>query len=411
MNKQPPTNLISRQGWLARLRCHRTALWSLRILYVLVFVAIFGDFIANDKPLWCKIDGQHYFPVLKQYAVDLGLSGWDSRFLQKDWKDQPYEAVVFPPVPYTASGLDLRNSNFRSPFAKQQVPTWRWRHWLGTDRLGRDVLAGLITGTRVALLVGLIAMGVEGVLGVLVGALAGYFGDRMVRIQRGQALALLSGIILAVFYAFVAPPGAWGIGLRMLFFFAILYLFFSFGKIIPGKWAARRVYVPMDLLVMRCIEVFNSIPTLLLLLAVVAVLESSSIFYVMLVIGLVRWTGIARFLRAELMKVKKLNYIEAARAMGFSEGRILFKHALPNSLGPVIITTAFGIASAILLESVLSFLGIGVSGDSVTWGSMLSAARQAPGAWWLAFFPGLAIFVTVTIFNLLGEALSETQTH
>ncbi len=380
----------------------------MRVLYVLVFIAIFGDFIANDKPIWCKVDGQQFFPVLKQYSVDLGLSGWDARFLQADWKDQPYEAVIFPPVPYTATGLDLRNSNFRSPFGKQQVAGWRWRHWLGTDRLGRDVLAGLIAGTRVALLVGLIAMGVAVFIGIFMGALAGYFGDDRLRIRRGQVPALLVGLVLAVFYAFMAPPSGWGIGLRLLVFFAILFLFFSFGKIIPGKWAARRVFVPMDLLVMRSIEVFNSIPTLLLLLAVVAVLESSSIFYVMLVIGLVRWTGIARFLRAELMKVKKLNYIEAARAMGFSEGRILFRHALPNSLGPVIITTAFGIAGAILLESVLSFLGIGVGGNSVTWGSMLSAARQAPSAWWLALFPGLAIFVTVTIFNLLGEALSES---
>lgn len=378
------------------------------MLYVLVFIAVFGDFIANNKPMWCKVEGQHYFPVLKQYSVDLGLSGWDARFLQTDWRDQPYEAVLFPPVPYAATGLDLRNSNFRSPFGKQQVSSLRWRHWLGTDRLGRDVLAGLIAGTRVALLVGLIAMGVAVLIGILMGALAGYFGDDMLLTRRVQLLMLIPGLVLAGFYGFVATPGGWGMGLRLLVFLTVLFLFFSFGKMIPGKWATRRVKLPLDMLVMRTIEVFNSIPTLLLLLAVVAVLESSSIFYVMLVIGLVRWTGIARFLRAELMKVKKLNYIEAARAMGFSEGRILFKHALPNALGPVIITTAFGIAGAILLESVLSFLGIGVGGDSITWGFMLSAARQAPSAWWLALFPGLAIFVTVTIFNLLGEALSDT---
>lgn len=407
MTKAPQSRLNARPGWLARMKRRRTARWSLRVLYVLIFIALFGDFIANDKPLWCKVEGQHYFPVLKQYAVDLGLAGWDDRFLQADWKELPYEAVLFPPVPYAATGLDLRNSNFRSPFGKQQVSTWRWRHWLGTDRLGRDVLAGLVAGTRVALLVGIIAMGVAVLIGVLMGALAGYFGDDKVHMRRGQLLMLIPGLLLACFYGFMAPPATWGMGLQLLLFVAVLFLFFSFGKMVPGKWATQRVKLPLDVLVMRTIEVFNSIPTLLLLLAVVAVLESSSIFYVMLVIGLVRWTGIARFLRAELMKVKKLNYIEAARAMGFSEGRILFKHALPNALGPVIITTAFGIASAILLESVLSFLGIGVGGDSVTWGSMLSAARQAPSAWWLALFPGLAIFVTVTIFNLLGEALSE----
>lgn len=409
MNEVNPTKSARRQSWLARMKRRRSSRWSLRILYALVFIALFGDFLANEKPIWCKIDGQHFFPILKSYAVELGLSGWDSRFLNAQWKDLPYEAVLFPPVPYSATGLDLRNSNFRSPFSSQQVSSWRWRHWLGTDRLGRDVLAGLIAGTRVALLVGLIAMGVAVVLGIFMGALAGYFADDKVHVRNGQALALVPALALAVFYAFVAPPASWSLGLRLVVFAAILYIFFSFGKLIPGRWASKQLVVPLDMLVMRTIEVFDSIPTLLLLLAVVAILESSSVFYVMLVIGLVRWTGIARFLRAELLKVKKLNYIEAARAMGFSEGRILFRHALPNALGPVIISTAFGIASAILLESALSFLGIGVGSDSITWGAMLSAARQAPSAWWLALFPGLAIFVTVTAFNLLGEAFAESM--
>jgi peptide/nickel transport system permease protein len=127
----------------------------------------------------------------------------------------------------------------------------------------------------------------------------------------------------------------------------------------------------------------------------------------MVIIGLIGWTSIARFIRAELLRIRNLSYIEAARAMGFSEFQILLKHAIPNALGPVLITLAFGIASAILLESTLSFLNIGVSDEDVSWGKLLSYARQREEAWWLAVFPGLAIFITVTIFNLIGEGLSD----
>ena len=149
-----------------------------------------------------------------------------------------------------------------------------------------------------------------------------------------------------------------------------------------------------------------SIPTLFLIISVVA-LAKPSIFIVMIIIGLTGWTGIARFIRAELLKVRNLEFIEAANALGYSESRIVFKHAIPNALSPVLIAIAFGIASAILTEATLSFLGIGVPAESLTWGSLLSASRQNTGAWWLAVFPGLAIFVTVTVYNLVGEGLTD----
>ncbi len=127
----------------------------------------------------------------------------------------------------------------------------------------------------------------------------------------------------------------------------------------------------------------------------------------MAVIGFTSWTGIARFIRAELLRVRSLEYIEAANALGFSSTRTLLRHAIPNSLSPVLIAVAFGIASAILVESILSFLGIGVPAETVTWGSLLSTARKYSQDWWLAVFPGFAIFITVTVFNLIGEGLTD----
>lgn len=130
---------------------------------------------------------------------------------------------------------------------------------------------------------------------------------------------------------------------------------------------------------------------------------------IMVIIGFTGWTGIAKYIRAELLKVRSLEYIEAAQSLGFSEWRIMLRHAIPNSLTSVLITVAFGVASAILVESSLSFLGIGVQADVMTWGKLLNASREEISAWHLAIFPGLAIFITVTVFNLLGEGLTDAM--
>ena len=127
----------------------------------------------------------------------------------------------------------------------------------------------------------------------------------------------------------------------------------------------------------------------------------------MIIIGLTAWTGIARLTRAEFLRVSTMEYIQAAKSLGISEFRIIFKHALPNALAPALVAIAFGVASAILIESSLSFLGIGVPPSTVTWGSLLNLGREQFTAWWLLVFPGLAIFITVTVYNLLGEGLRD----
>jgi peptide/nickel transport system permease protein len=396
-------------------RKNRPAVWSLRLLYILVFIAIFSDFIANERPIYCRVEGKAYFPVLKQYAVNLGLSSWDARFVNRSWHEQEYESVIFPPIPYSPNTLDKRNMDYIGPFDAQRVPSRRFRHWLGTDQIGRDIAAGLIAGTRTAMLVGLISMAIATLIGVFLGALAGYFGDTGLRISRIRLWLNVLALPVGFFLGFVARSYALSEGSFGSEFFKstgivlatllLVNLPVGFLKKIPAF--GRQVTLPLDLLIMRLIEIMNSIPTLLLILSVVAVIEKASILYVMAIIGLIRWTGIARFIRAELLRIRKLEYIEAAQALGFSKWQIIRRHALPNALTPVFITVSFGIAGAILLEASLSFLGIGVPPDQVTWGSLLREARVYFGAWWLAIFPGLAIFVTVTIFNLLGEGLTD----
>ncbi len=161
-----------------------------------------------------------------------------------------------------------------------------------------------------------------------------------------------------------------------------------------------------DLTLSRVIELMLAIPTFFLLLVVAATFPPS-IYWVMAILGLTGWVGIARFVRGEFLKVRAMDYVAAARSLGASDLRIMWRHVLPNAIAPVLVSMSFGVAGAILTESALSFLGIGVPAQLVTWGSILSVAQSNTTAWWLAVFPGAAIFITVLAYNLLGDGLRD----
>jgi len=341
---------------------NRPAVWSLRFLYLIVIIGLLADFIANDKPIYCKIDGETYFPIFRDYAVNLGLA--------------------------------------KQPPALMKITDWKT--------------------TRVAMLVGLLAMSIASIIGIFLGSIAGYYGDTKLKMSRIRIWLNLLFFPFAFFIAFMARSnlvtdafessaisglfqGLWSFVLFLIIMVIPNLLAYPLKRI---PFLGKRRSIPLDIIVNRIIELLRSIPALLLILAIVAVL-GASLVWVMIIIGVISWTGIARFIRAELLRVRSLEYIEAAEALGFSRLRIILRHAIPNSLTPVLIAIAFGIASAILTESTLSFLGIGVPPDTITWGKLLAKGRVAPEAWWLAIFPGFAIFLTVTIFNLLGDGLAD----
>lgn len=163
-----------------------------------------------------------------------------------------------------------------------------------------------------------------------------------------------------------------------------------------------------DWILSRFIEVALSIPSLVLILALLAILEKPTIWHLMAVIGCLRWTGIARLTRGEFLKLRKMEYVTAADSLGAGPMRIMFLHMLRNSLAPILVPITFGIASAILLESGLSLLGFGAPPPNPSWGSLLKAGREdIQHMWWLIFFPGMAIFLTVTAYNLIGEGVQE----
>ena len=214
-------------------------------------------------------------------------------------------------------------------------------HFLGTDDLGRDVFSRMLFGARVSLAVGFVAIGIATLIGIILGAIAGYY----------------EGFL--------------------------------------------------DSLIMRFVDIMLSIPTFFLLLTVIA-LVGPSLFIVMLVIGLTSWMSVARLVRAEFLTLKSRDFVIAARSIGASDLRIIFKHILPNAMSPVYVSFILGVAGAILMESGLSFLGFGVQPPAPSWGNILTAGREyIEVAWWLILFPGLAILVTTLSYYILGEGIRQ----
>lgn len=397
---------------------NKRAVVSAWFVLFLALVAVFADFIANEKPIAFKDESGWHFPIFKEYGVSLGLTKWPAEWSTKNWSTAEYESAIYALVPYSPNTQDYKNAQFTSPFEEQDIPSKRWRHWLGTEALGRDVLSAMIHGARIAFMVGLVSMFIATLIGVVLGAMAGYFGDNRLKVSRISMILGLLILIPAYFYAFQSRShilsNAIGESFFKFFiqllisiaiFFGCYFVIWLIGRPLQKiGFLGKKINVPVDILVQRLIEVLVSIPRLFLIIAIVAIAKPS-IMLVMAVIGLTSWTEIARFIRAELLKVRNLEYIEAANALGFSSVRTLFKHAIPNAISPVLIAVAFGIASAILVEGFLSFIGIGIPPETLTWGKLLSLSRSAP--WWFAIAPGFAIFIVVTLFNLLGEGLTD----
>ena len=409
----------------------KIALVCLYLLFVLIIVAVFAPYIANQRPLYAKYKGQTLYPAFAEATRTDSIfnkNGELEDILQydiTDWRTLDFEKVIWAPIPYSPDGMDRYNRDYVSPSGKQRFKNIdgeitdapkKFRHLLGTDGIGRDLASGLIHGTRISLMVGLVSMGIASLIGIFLGALAGFFGDNKLKMPRIKYHFTLIGLFFGFFYGFGQRKYALADGFsesilsgmtQILISTAIIIIsvtvFRYLSRLIKIKKLQEETFVPIDTFVSRGIELLNSIPRLLLIITITAVVERS-IWIVMIIIGITGWTGIARFTRAELLRIRSLEFVQAAKSLGYSSIRTIFKHALPNALAPVFVSIAFGIASAILIESGLSFLGIGVPDDIVTWGSLLNLGRQNLEAWWLIIYPGMAIFLTITIYNMIAEA-------
>jgi len=335
------------EAW-GRFRRRPLAMAALGFIVALMLVAMLAPAIAGTKPVVCRYKGRLYAPCLAYFdrRLEPAIFATD-RFrgtYPRNLKEKDPESWAVWPLFFQDPYRSVRNDEWpgRPENPAQDAGHPSWQNPFGTDQAGVDVLAKMVHGTTVALLVGFVSMGIAGTIGIVVGALGGYFGG----------------------------------------------------------W--------IDMLTSRITEIVMCIPTLVLILAVISLLEKPTIWHTMAIIGATGWTGIARLTRGEFLRLKGSEFVMAARAAGAGPVRIMLRHILPNALAPVLVPITFGIASAILTESSLSFLGFGPPPPTASWGSILNDARSNHSMWWLVVFPGTAIFLTVLAYNLIGEGLQES---
>jgi peptide/nickel transport system permease protein len=291
--------------------------------------------------------------------------------------------------------------------APESIPRLRI-YLFGTDDLGRDVFSRMMQGAWVSLTVGFVAVGISVLIGIILGGISGYYGQNTATADQVIASVIgIAGAILLV--ARIATLGA------LLLIAGGVFFVLSQGvkrkvRIRAKAGWARILSIPMvsiDALIMRFVDIMLCFPSFFLILTVVALLPPS-IYNIMIVIGLTSWMGTTRFVRAEFLSLRDQDFVTAARALGIGNWRIIFRHMVPNAIAPVLVSATIGIASAILTESALSFLGLGVPPPHATWGNILSDGKNyifdAP---WLTFVPGIAILIVVLSFNLFGEGLRD----
>ncbi len=327
----------ARRAW-RRFRRNRLGFWSLVVFSTLLVLSLFAEVLSNDKPLVVRYEGSFYFPLAKSYPET--VFGGD--FLtETDFHDPFIQAqiakggnwAIFPPNPYGPRSLNY--------FAKSPNPSAPTReNLLGTDDRGRDMLAQLIYGFRLSVLFALALTAVGVLIGVVSGAIQGFFA----------------------------------------------------GKV--------------DLAFQRFIEIWDSMPELYLLIIFSAIF-APSVALLLILLSLFGWMGLSQYVRAEFLRNRQMDYVRAARALGVGNGRIMWRHILPNSMTPVITFLPFRMSAAILALTSLDFLGLGVPPGTPSLGELLSQGKNNIDAWWISLSTFTVLVTTLLLLTFMGDALRD----
>ena len=326
-----------RRAWL-RFKSNRRGYASLWIFSLLFIASLFAEALSNDRPLVVKYDGQYYFPIFKAYPETAFGGDFET---EADFADpyllervlRPGNSIVFAPNRY-----DFETISFANEHPNPAPPSEQ--HLLGTDDRGRDVLARLIYGFRISVLFGLALTLVGTVIGIIAGALQGYFGGRF------------------------------------------------------------------DLVTQRLIEIWSAMPELYLLIIFAAIFQPS-IWLLLILLSLFGWMGLSDYVRAEFLRGRNMDYVNAARALGAGNLRIMWRHLLPNSLSPVITFLPFRMSGSILALTSLDFLGLGVPPTTPSLGELLAQGKENIDAWWLSITTFTVLVGTLMLLIFIGEALRE----
>ena len=334
---RPLSDSPGRRAW-QRFKRNKLGFYSLILFCIMVVLSLCAEVVSNDKPLVVHYDGQTYFPLLKNYPETVFGGDFETQadyldpFIQEQLR-QAGNWTLFPPNPYGAGTI-----NYFAQAPNPAPPSAA--NWLGTDDRGRDLLAQLLYGFRVSVLFALALTAVGVVLGVITGAIQGFFGGKT------------------------------------------------------------------DLAFQRFIEIWGSMPELYLLIIFSAVL-APSIGLLLVLLSLFGWMGLSDYVRAEFLRNRQLDYVKAARALGVSNGHIIRRHILPNSLTPVVTFLPFRMSAAILALTSLDFLGLGVPPGTPSLGELLSQGKNNIDAWWISLSTFAVLVSTLLLLTFMGDALRD----
>jgi microcin C transport system permease protein len=332
-----PSLSPSRRAW-QRFKRNRLGYYSLVVFCVLVVASLFAEVLSTDRPLMVRYEGKTYFPLVNDYPETVFGGDFESNtdFLDPFIRERITTGdnwAVYAPNPYGPKTLNY--------FAKSPHPSAPTaENWLGTDDRGRDLLAQLIYGFRVSVLFGLALTFTGVLLGVITGAIQGFFGGKT------------------------------------------------------------------DLAFQRFIEVWGAMPELYLLIIFSAVF-APSLGLLLVLLSLFGWMGLSDYVRAEFLRNRQMDYVRSARAMGLSNGQIIWRHVLPNSLTPVVTFLPFRMSAAILALTSLDFLGLGVPPGTPSLGELLSQGKNNIDAWWISMSTFAVLVMTLLLLTFMGDALRD----
>jgi microcin C transport system permease protein len=334
-NAAAPSISPGRRVWL-RFKQSRRGYWSLIIFSALFALSLMAELVSNDKPLIARYNGELVFPIVTTYSEKKFGGNFESPadYLDPFIRDQFEKNGNWAVYPLNHYRFDTLNYFAKSP--NPAPPSAE--NWLGTDDRGRDVTARLLYGFRVSVLFGL-ALTVTGVLlGLLAGAIQGYFAGKT------------------------------------------------------------------DLFFQRFLEIWGSMPELYLLIIFASIFQPS-IGLLLVLLSLFGWMGLSDYVRADFLRNRNLEYVQAARALGLSNGQIIWRHVLPNSLTPVVTFLPFRMSGAILALTSLDFLGLGVPPSTASLGELLAQGKNNLDAWWIALSTFVVLTVTLLLLTNIGDAL------
>ncbi|MEQ6121391.1 ABC transporter permease [Reichenbachiella sp. MALMAid0571] len=288
------------------------------------------------------------------------------------------------------------------------APSLSGTYLLGSDHLGKDVFAMLLSGTKFSIAISLCSALLASIIGVAVGVLSGFYGDDKLKTSRSNLFVLLVLFPFAIHYLNLSRKMETSSGSLILVFFIIIFLLlwkllnFLLKKIPVLK---RSLSIPVDFINMKWIEILFAIPTYFLLLALSGVF-SPSVYSLVAIIGITSWPKTALLTRSEMLKIREMDFMHSLKLSGIPWYQILWKHAIPNAISPAIVDFVFFASALLVIESTLSFIGIGLPGEIISWGKILTGFKYNSASWWTALFPGMTILITILSFHRAGKMVN-----